>query len=120
MLAVVKTPHIEISLNGEGAKEALGWLSRKYKVTIIDGENGKGDAVPIEETDFWREMNENRVGNLLEGARLKAGLTQKQLAAKCDIKQNMVSDYETGKRRLSKNMAKRFAVALGVKAERFK
>ena len=32
------------------------------------------ESVPVEETDFWMEMEKNRVGNLLAGARLKAGL----------------------------------------------
>ena len=57
------------------------------------------DSVAIEDTDFWEEMQTDRVGNLLAAARLKAGLTQKQLAGKAGIKQNMVSDYEKGRRR---------------------
>lgn len=87
---------------------------------VISGDDKKGDSVPVESTDFWREMNENRVGNLLEGYRLKAGLTQAQMAEKVGVRQNMLSDYENGKRRLTKAMAKRFAETLGVKVERFK
>jgi hypothetical protein len=36
--------------------------------------------IPIEETDFYNEMELNRGGNLLEAARLKAELSQRQLA----------------------------------------
>ena len=104
MLAVVKKPRIELSLNGEGANEALAWLAKKFDITVIEEE-----SVPIEETDFWREMNVNRVGNLLHAARLKRGWTQKQLAEESGIKQNMVSDYEKGRRRLTKQMAAKFA-----------
>jgi len=43
----------------------------------------------------------NRIGNLPSGARFNAKLSQAQLAAKLGIRQNMVSDYERGKRRLS-------------------
>lgn len=118
MLAVVKAPHIEISLNGEGAKEALAWLSRKFKVTVISSLNKNGDTIPIEESDFWKEMQTNRIGNLLEAARLKAGMTQKQVADASGIKQNMISDYESGKRRLTRKMAQKIAPIIGVKADR--
>ena len=46
-------------------------------------------------------------GNLLSAARLKANLSQSQLADKLGVRQNMISDYEKGKRRLSPVMAKR-------------
>ncbi len=72
----------------------------------------------MEETDFWKEMQSNRIGNLLAGARLKAGLTQMQLAQKLGVRQNMISDFERGKRRFSTSMAKRLAKALHIKPER--
>jgi ribosome-binding protein aMBF1 (putative translation factor) len=115
MLAVVKKPRIEMSLNGEGACEALSWLSKKFKVTVIERDE---ETIPIEDTDFWEEMNANRVGNLLAAARLKNGLTQKQLAEKADIKQNMISDYEKGRRRLTRQMAAKFAAILRIKSAR--
>jgi len=118
MLAVVKKPHIEISISGEGSKQALDWLKRKFKLVILADESETADSVNIEDTDFWTAMNENRIGNLLAGARLKNGLSQKELAEKIGIKQNMVSDYETGKRRLTKTMAARFASVLHIKKER--
>jgi ribosome-binding protein aMBF1 (putative translation factor) len=115
MLAVVKTPHIELSINGEGSKEALDWLARKFRVQVISGEDKK---VNIEETDFYREMEVNRSGNLLEAARLKAGFSQKQLAEAVGIRQTMISEYENGRRKITKNMAERFAKELKVKQER--
>ncbi|MBU1205920.1 MAG: helix-turn-helix transcriptional regulator [Proteobacteria bacterium] len=47
-------------------------------------------------------------GNLLAAARLKAGLTQAELAKQLRIRQNMISDYERGRRKLSPCMTKRF------------
>ena len=76
------------------------------------------ESIPVEETDFWREMNANRVGNLLNAARLKQGMTQKQLAEKSRIKQNMISDYEKGRRRLTKQMASKFAEILKISPAR--
>lgn len=115
MLAVVKTPHIELSINGEGSKEALDWLARKFRVQVISGNDEK---VNIEDTDFYREMEVNRSGNLLEAARLKAGLSQKQLAEAVGVRQTMVSEYENGHRKITKNMAGRFAKELKIKPER--
>ncbi len=116
MLAVVKKPRIEISLQGENVEELIEWIRKKFEVSILTSDSS--DRVPIEKTDFWKEMQSNRVGNLLAGARLKAGFTQAQLAKKLGIRQNMISDYERGKRRLSPSMAGRIAKILNVNANR--
>ena len=116
MLALVKKPRIELSLQGERVAELLEWIGKKYEVTVLDPDSGE-ELVPIESTDYWREMESNRVGNLLAGARLKAGLTQTQLAEKVGIRQNMVSDYERGRRTYSDAMARRLAEVLEVREE---
>ena len=116
MLALVKNPRIEISLQGEHVNELIDWISKKYEVNILSSEDS--DSIAIEETDFWREMQSNRIGNLLSAARLKANLSQSQLADKLGARQNMISDYERGKRRLSPAMAKRMAEILHLNVER--
>ena len=116
MLAVVKKPRIELSIQGENTDELIDWISKKFEVSILTDD--KSDSIPIEDTDFWKEMQSNRVGNLLAGARLKAGMTQKELAKKLGIRQNMISDYERGKRRVSQLMAKRLATTLNIKTDR--
>jgi ribosome-binding protein aMBF1 (putative translation factor) len=119
MLAVVKKPRIELSIQGERAREIIDWLRKKYEVAVLSTDDDE-TLVPIEETEFWKEMEKNRVGNLLAGARLKAGLTQERLAGKLHIRQNMVSDYEHGRRILSSEMAKRFSAILQVREEHLK
>jgi ribosome-binding protein aMBF1 (putative translation factor) len=116
MLALVKKPRIEISIQGENVDELIEWIKKKFEVRILTSD--KSDSISIEETDFWKEMQSNRIGNLLSAARLKANLSQSQLADKLGIRQNMISDYERGKRRLSQTMAKRIAEILHFKAER--
>ncbi len=118
MLAVVKKPHIELSINGEGTKEAVEWLARKFQLKVISG-NVPDEKVKIEETDFYKEMELNRAGNLLEAARVKADMSQKQLAEAIGIRQTMVSEFENGRRKVTKKMAGRFSKVLKVKAERF-
>jgi ribosome-binding protein aMBF1 (putative translation factor) len=116
MLALVKKPRIEISLQGEHVDELIEWISKKFEVSILTSDNS--ESIAVEETDFWKEMQSNRIGNLLSGARLKASLSQAQLAEKLGVRQNMISDYERGKRRLSQSMAKRIAKILHIKVDR--
>jgi ribosome-binding protein aMBF1 (putative translation factor) len=116
MLALVKKPHIEISIHGEHVSELVDWIKKKYDVAVL-AEEPEEAFVPIESTEYWKEMEKNRVGNLLSGARLKAGLTQAELADKLGIRQNMVSDYERGRRTYSDDMAKRLSKTLKVKEE---
>lgn len=116
MLALVKKPHIELSIHGERAEELIAWIRKKYDLVVLADEPEE-ELVSIESTEFWREMEKNRIGNLLAGARLKAGMTQAQLAEKLGIRQNMVSDYERGRRKYSDAMAKRLGEALQVREE---
>ena len=119
MLALVKKPHIEMSLQGEHVTELLDWIKKKYDVAVL-AEEPEDEFISIESTGYWSEMEKNRIGNLLAGARLKAGLTQGQLAKKLGIRQNMISDYERGRRTYSDTMAKRLSETLRVKEDHLK
>jgi len=119
MLTLVKKPHIELSIHGEHVAELVAWIRKKYDVAVLAEELDE-EFVSIESTEYWREMEKNRVGNLLAGARLKAGMTQTQLAEELGIRQNMVSDYERGRRTYSDAMAKRLSKTLKVKEERLR
>jgi len=102
---------------GEGAKEAIEWLSRKFRLNVIS-DNDSDDKINIEETAFYKEMEVNRSGNLLEAARIKAGFSQKQLAEAIGIRQTMVSEFENGRRQITTKMAERLAKELKIKPER--
>jgi ribosome-binding protein aMBF1 (putative translation factor) len=119
MLALVKKPHIELAIQGEGVEDFLAWIKKRYDISVLSAADAE-QSVPVEDTDFWREMEANRVGNLLAAARLKAGLTQAEVAKQLRIRQNMISDYERGRRKLSPRMAKRFSKTLHVKEEHLK
>ena len=119
MLALVKKPHIELSIQGDQVEDLVAWIRKKYELSVLSAEDVEG-SIPVEETEFWKQMDRNRVGNLLAGARLKAGLTQGQLAKKLRIRQNMVSDYERGRRSLSPSMGGRFSKVLHIKESHLK
>ena len=116
MLALVKKPLIELSLNGEGIEELIAWIKKKYDVSIIS-KFDQSQSIPVEDTAYWKRMQNNRTGNLLAGARLKAGLTQGQLAQKARVRQNMISDYERGRRKITPAMALRLSKILKTKKE---
>ncbi len=50
----------------------------------------------------------------LRGARVKEGVTQRELAARLGITQGNLSRMETGKRPIGKGMAKRLGQALNL------
>jgi ribosome-binding protein aMBF1 (putative translation factor) len=99
--------------------ELVDWIKKKYDVAVLV-EEPEDEFVSIESTEYWKKMEKNRIGNLLAGARLKAGLTQGQLADKLGIRQNMVSDYEHGRRTYSDAMGKRLSKTLNVREEHLK
>jgi predicted transcriptional regulator len=114
MLAVVKKPHIELSINGENVNELIKWISKKFDIEIVNTADNENELISINDSQFYKDFAKNKRGNLLAGYRLKANLTQKQLADKIGITQNMVSDYEKGKREFSKDMINRFKQVLDI------
>ena len=117
MLAVVREPRIEISLSGAdmAVKEILAYLRNRYPVAILS-EADDDEAVNAFETPFWKKTTP---GNLLQGFRLKHGMSQEQLAEKSGIGQTVLSAYETGRRPLSRRAAVRIGAALGEDPEKF-
>jgi DNA-binding XRE family transcriptional regulator len=74
----------------------------------------------VETTDSvpWREAfpeltDEQLPGVSLKGARVKEGITQKQLAEMTGIRQHHISEMENHKRSIGKKNALKFAKALG-------
>ena len=115
MLAVVKMPHIELSLGGEpkGIEEVLDFLRSRYVVEVLAPQvDDKEDeeTVDIHDTDFWRENA--TPGRILAGYRHKHELTQEQLAEKSGIHHVVISAYENGKRKITHRAAVRLAKAL--------
>ena len=126
MLALVKTPHIELTLNATSEADALEFLKNMRQHYVINVLIPQEDAIESSdndekfedyfETDLWKKFTP---GDLLLGTRMKHQLTQAQLAEKSGIHQVTISDYETGRRKLSKKAAYRLALAMGEDPERF-
>ena len=68
-------------------------------------------APPIPETE--------RIGRMLRGARVRAGMTQKQLATAIGVPQSHISEYEKNKRHIPKHKAEEAAKVLNTVATHF-
>lgn len=116
MLAVVRTPHTEISLSGSGTSEILELLRSRFPVEILDvpPPDDADESVDLFETDFWHE-NKHHV---LAGYRLKHDMSQEELAKKSGISQSVISQYESGKRKITMRAAVKLGKALGEAPEK--
>jgi len=71
------------------------------------------EAVDIDDTEWWTKMRKRT----LAGFRLKAGLTQKQLAELPGIRQTVISEYENGRRPFTMAAALKLAPPLSASPE---
>ena len=117
MLAVVKTPHTEITINGDGADKILEHLKKKFTVESLTADDDDEKMVSVKESEYWK--TNVTPGSLLMGFRLKHGLTQSNLAKCSGISQVMIRDYETGQRKLTMKAVTKFAAVLGEAPEKF-
>jgi len=116
MLEPTKKPPTEAVLTIKGP---AGQLARLQKTL---GRMGFAVVEPLpapeEPAIPWRESlgvsPEDEPGCHLRGARLKEGLTQKELAVRLGLSQHHISEMEHNKRTIGKDMARRLGTALDV------
>jgi len=82
------------------------------RIEPCDGQEAVHVVPPLSEAE--------RVGRMLRGARLRAGLTQSQLAEKIGAPQSHISEYETNKRNIPPAKAEELAAVLQTVAGHFK
>ncbi len=119
MIATVKRPRIEIRGN---IPEGFIELTRKYfgsdDVEVVVEKDD--EYVSIEDT-AWAKKRQgmHNPGRNLKNYREMRGLTQAQLAEELNVLQHHISGMETGKRGISKDMARKLALFFKVPLERF-
>lgn len=113
MLAVVKTRRTEnrVRITGREASAILATLRRHYRVEVIENSRRDDDELIDANASVYSRANQWR---LLAGYRLKAGLTQRELARRIGVTQSVVSEYERNRRPLTERAALKFAAALGI------
>ncbi len=55
MLALVKKPRIELSIQGENVDELIEWIRKKFEVSILTSDNA--ESIAIEDTDSGRRCS---------------------------------------------------------------
>ena len=123
MLALMKTRHTdtqgEIMINvpladmekvGEAIRSVLELAGHKVRYVNDEGE---------ELCTFEEVFPDAHPGKVVRGLRVKEDITQEELAERIGIAQTRVSELESGKRPISRNMAKRLAQAFNVSPRMF-
>ena len=122
MQAVVKTPHIEISIRGEAIPPKLmDVLKEEYGADLNLVEDDGDTLVDVFETQWYRGVKEKMTpGTYLRIYREKKGLTQLQLGeALGGIPRQHISNMEHGRRSISVKMARKLSPLLGAPLEKF-
>ena len=106
MLAVVKTPHIEITINGIVDNSLKLFLKKQYgnKFKIIDKDS---ELTDVTKSDWYKKIKlSSTPGKKIRLYRLNQNMTQDALGrALGNFKRHHVSEMESGKRGVSKETA---------------
>jgi len=122
MQAVVKTPHIEISVRGAAIPPKLmDVLKEEYGQELSLVEDDGDELVDVFETQWYKGLKEKMTpGTYLRIYRENRGLTQQKLSdALGGIPRQHISNMEHGRRSISLRMAKKLSLLLGAPIERF-
>ena len=87
----------------------LSEVRKKYEHYLNDDE----DVIPIATTPWYKKMSKEMTpAKYLKTCREIAGYSQARLGALAGVPASRISDYETGQRTISKEMAKKLAELL--------
>ena len=121
MQAVVKTPHIDITIRGNIPEKLLSVLKKEYgrKVRIVDdSENTMLRAI---DTDWYKKTKASiRPGENMKLYRELHKMTQAELGEKLGgLPRQHISNMERGMRAISLATAKKLSAFFKVSVERF-
>lgn len=121
MLAVVKTPHIEINIKGEIPSKLLTVLEEEYGQDVEITEEDDEELLNIFETDWYKNIKAQMIpGDNIRIYRENFGFTQAELGKRLgNIPRQHVSNMERGSRNISLKMAKKLAKIFNVSPEKF-
>ncbi len=120
MLALVKTPRIDVRIEGEVPPRLLRLLKTEYGPVLKIAGDGDSESVDFFKTDFYREMKKGMTpGTYVRIYRENYGMTQEQLGEKVGASKSFICDIEHNRRAISKGMAKKFSALFKISMERF-
>lgn len=123
MFATVTTRRIRIRIEGEIPSRLLALLKKLYprELRLSETDPSK-DSVNAFETDWYKKVSKSLTpATALRTLRENRGLSQTELAEKLgpSVRKTHVSDWELGRRGISKAIAKKLSQVLGTSVEHF-
>ncbi len=122
MLAVVKTPHIKIRIEGRIPSRLMTVLKEEYGkgVRLVDASDSDDELVDVFQTEWYRRTKARLTpGKSLRIYRQNSRMTQSQLGKLIGLPKQYVSNMENGIRPISKNMAIKLAAIFKTSVARF-
>ena len=111
MQAAAKTRHISIRFKPRTPARVINSIKKQYSDFIDDDD----ESVDYFKTDFHKEISASMTpGDKLRGLRKACGWTLAVVGEKIGVTPYRVSDYETGKRAISKAVAKKLAEVFNI------
>jgi len=119
--AVVKTPHIEIQINGDLPPKLLSVLEEEYGESLRLYKDDDDETVDVFETDWYREIKSKMTpGDNLIIYRQNHGLTQAKLGELLGcVPRQHISNMERGIRPISIKTTRKLAEIFNVSPEKF-
>ena len=116
MSAPMKKPRTETVTVGPTSFQVPQETARAVLVLLRGVVGAQQQVISSSESELLQRLDAayTRPGACLQGARVKEGLSQVELAEKLRISQSNLSKMELGKRSIGKVMAKRLAAILNV------
>lgn len=121
MLAIVKTPRIDLRIRGTIPGELLQVLEQVYanKLKLINEESGE-ELVRVTDTPEYKAFKKKtKPGDYVRIYRENRGMTQAALGSKVGMTRAYICDMEKGRRAISKAMAKKMAGIFNTSVSRF-
>jgi DNA-binding XRE family transcriptional regulator len=121
MLAVVKTPHINVRIQGRRLpSRLLRCLRTEYGPKLRIKDEKDAASADFFETDFYKEAKKEMTpGTYLRIYRENHNMTQGELGDKIRASKSFVCDMEHDRRAISKEMAKKLAALFNISVARF-
>ena len=122
MLAVVKTPHIRIRIEGKIPSRLITALKKEYGkgVRLVDDTETDDELVDVFQTDWYKRTKARLTpGKNLRIYRQNSKMTQAQLGKLIGLPKQYVSNMENDIRSISKNMAIKLAAIFRTSVARF-
>lgn len=103
---------LEVTVHGNSNKKFI--ISQKSSKKLLKflesiSYNKKDNKIPADQVFEVIDKKYGKIGAMLKGLRLRDEITQKDLANKLSIKQSHISQIESGKRVVGKNLAQKLA-----------